>query len=486
MRKSVFTKIVHIVLLMSVVIGLVASPCLPLTRDVYADGDIVVTLNTNDSVVNPGDIVTINVVASELCNITRFGDITLRFPQDKVEFVSMAQPMELGSFSYVCNDPSDGALVVAAVDEVVEADLDTGGEDQSVYFEDSVTLFSASFRVNTQSSDSLRFWLETADGFRNSSGEEFSASIGDGITVTVEDELSSDATLMNLEVEGVSLTPAFSPDVFEYSTSVNSQVTEIEIAAMSRNLSAQVAISDTSLQLGENLIIITVTAQDGTTVNEYKLYVTRQESFFAEGTGLVDSTGRTFTFVAVPNTYDLPDGFVSTTRVINGYTVPVFVREGVTSYLIYMYDGAGEPGFYFYNPTTKVVTRYNTDNYAIISSRVLTVVPVPDAVKIPSGFEPSTLMTSDGVLLEGFVNENNVFIAYMKDEEGNSSFYRYDSQSGRFYDYKTVDKTAERIYGIFFRVFLIISLVEAVVIIATVYLIRRIIANRNNPRPRRV
>ena len=339
MRKSVFTKIVHIVLLMSVVIGLVAFPCLPLTRDVYADGDIVVTLNTNDSVVNPGDIVTINVVASELCNITRFGDITLRFPQDKVEFVSMAQPMELGSFSYVCNDPSDGALVVAAVDEVVEADLDTGGEDQSVYFEDSVTLFSASFRVNTQSSDSLRFWLETADGFRNSSGEEFSASIGDGITVTVEDELSSDATLMNLEVEGVSLTPAFSPDVFEYSTSVNSQVTEIEIAAMSRNLSAQVAISDTSLQLGENLIIITVTAQDGTTVNEYKLYVTRQESFFAEGTGLVDSTGRTFTFVAVPNTYDLPDGFVSTTRVINGYTVPVFVREGVTSYLIYMYDG---------------------------------------------------------------------------------------------------------------------------------------------------
>ena len=84
-----------------------------------------------------------------------------------------------------------------------------------------------------------------------------------------------------------------------------------------------------------------------------------------------------------------------------------------------MYDGAGEPGFYFYNPTTKVVTRYNTDNYAIISSRVLTVVPVPDAVKIPSGFEPSTLMTSDGVLLEGFVNENNVFIAYMKDEDGN-------------------------------------------------------------------
>ena len=112
--------------------------------------------------------------------------------------------------------------------------------------------------------------------------------------------------------------------------------------------------------------------------------------------------------------------------------------------------------------------------------------PVPDAVKIPSGFEPSTLMTSDGVLLEGFVNENNVFIAYMKDEDGNSSFYRYDSQSGRFYDYKTVDKTAERIYGIFFRVFRIISLVEAVVIIATVYLIRRIIANRINPRPRRV
>lgn len=153
---------------------------------------------------------------------------------------------------------------------------------------------------------------------------------------------------------------------------------------------------------------------------------------------------------------------------------------------VYLYDGEGEPCFFFYNPTTKVVTRFNNENYAIISSRVLNVVPVPEAVKIPGGFKPATVTTADDVVLEGFMNDDNVFIAYMKDENGNCSFYRYDPQTNAFVDYKTVDRTAERIYGIFFRVFLIISLIEAVIIIATVYLIRRIISNRNNPRPRRV
>jgi len=493
MRRGLLRKITDFILLISVISGIVLLPCIAGGQDVYADSDMVVSISASDYTVNPGDIVTINVYANQLENITRFGPIDLRFPADKAEFVSMWQPTALSSFVYTYDTDEEGHLVVSAVDEVVEADLaeaqlgDADYEDPSVYFDEETILFSASFRMGTDSVGSSRFWLETADGFRNSSGEEFSASIGDGLTVEVDDSISSDSRLMSLVVEGVSLSPEFSPDVYEYTTSVNSQVDSIAVNAIPGNLGATASVSGNSeLELGENLIIVLVTAPDGVTQSEYKIYVSRQESVFAEGSGLVDSTGRSYTFVSVPALYEVPDGFVSTTRTINGYTVPVFAKEGVTSYLVYMYDGVGEPGFYFYNPSTKVVTKYNSDNYAIISSRVLNVVQVPDAVKVPRGFKPSTLTTGEGVVLEGFLNEENVFIAYMKDENGNCSFYRYDPLTDAFIDYKTVDKTAERIYSIFFRVFLIISLIEAIIIIATVYLIRRIISNRNNPRPRRV
>ena len=83
-------------------------------------------------------------------------------------------------------------------------------------------------------------------------------------------------------------------------------------------------------------------------------------------------------------------------------------------------------------------------------------------------------------------NSDGEFIAYMQDEAGAAAFYRYDAESGQFVDYRTVDRTAERIYGLFFRIFMVISLIESLIIIGTVYLVRRIIANKNNPRPRRV
>lgn len=492
MRKRLFARILHLMLLISIVSGSVIFPCLSSGRRVLADSDMVIMISTNDYTVNPGDIVTINVYANEFENITRFGPIDLRFPADKAEFVSLRQPTELSSFVYSYDTDNAGHLIVSAVDEVVEEDLaeaqiSDDSYDPSVYYDDDLVLFSASFRMTADSVGSSRFWLETADGFRDSSGEEFSASIGDGLTVEVEDAVSSDASLMRLEIDGVALTPDFDPDIHEYTTSVNTQVTSVEVSVATSNLGATATVEGNShLQLGDNIITIIVTAQDGVTQSEYTIYISRQESFFAEGAVLMDSDDKSYTFVTMPAFYDVPEGFVSSSRTINGYTVPVYVKEGVTSYLVYLYDGEGEPCFFFYNPTTKVVTRFNNNNYAIISSRVLNVVQVPEAVKIPSGFKPATITTADDVVLEGYINDDGVFIAYMKDENGNCSFYRYDPATNAFIDYMTVDRTAERIYGIFFRVFLIISLIESVIIIATVYLIRRIISNRNNPRPRRV
>ena len=456
------------------------------TRDVYADRNMIISLTASDYSVNPGDIVTINVFANQLDHVTRFGPIDLRFNAEKAEYVSIWQPVELSSFVYTTDDSNPGHLVVTAVDNVVEADI-AAGDDTSSYYESDIILFSASFRMTSDATGGLRFWVDCADGFRDSSGVDFSSSIGDGITVNVSGTVSDDASLMDLGVTGAALTPAFSSDVYEYTATVDNEISTVDIFATPRNSEAIINVSgNTYLVPGDNLITVDVLAQDGITTSQYKIYVTRQGTTFDEGIMLTDRDGRSYTCVAAPAAYDLPEGFESTVRAINGYDVPVFIKEGVVSYLVYLSAGDGEPAFYFYNPTNRVITRYNKDNYAIISSRILNVVNLPADIKIPDGFKEDTITTNEGVALQGYSNSEGVFIAYMQDEAGNAAFYRYDPESGQFVDYKTVDRTAERIYGLFFRIFMVISLIESLIIIGTVYLVRRIIANKNNPRPRRV
>jgi len=456
------------------------------TRDVYADRNMILSLTASDTSVNPGDIVTINVFANQLDHITRFGPIDLRFSSDKAEFVSIWQPTELSSFVYTTDDSNPGHLVVSAVNEVVEADI-AAGEDTSPYYESDIVLFSASFRMTSDATGGIRFWIDTADGFRDSAGVEFSSAIGDGLTVNVSGTVSDDASLMDLSITGAALTPSFDSDVYEYTTTVDNSIGTVEVLATPRNSGSIINVSgNTYLVAGENVVVVDVLAEDGITTAQYKIFVTRQGTTFDEGIILTDYDGRSYTCVAAPAAYDLPEGFEASVRAINGYDVPVFIKEGVVSYLVYLSAGDGEPAFYFYNPTTRVITRYNRDNYAIISSRILNVVPIPSDIKIPDGFREDSITTNEGVVLQGYSNAEGVFIAYMQDEAGATAFYRYDAESGQFVDYKTVDRTAERIYGLFFRIFMVISLIESLIIIGTVYLVRRIIANKNNPRPRRV
>ena len=481
---------IHIAIcLITVMLVMVVMSAMPFSfasHDVFADNNMILSLTASDYSVNPGDIVTINVFANQLDHITRFGPIDLRFSSDRTEFVSIWTPTELSGYVYNTDDSESGHLRVSAVDEVVEADI-AAGEDTSFSFDSDVILFSASFRMTSDATGGIRFWLECADGFRDSSGSEFSSAIGDGITVNVSGTVSDDSSLMELGITGAALTPDFSSDVYEYTATVDNSVASVEVLATPRNSGSIITVTgDSYLVAGENLVTIDVLAEDGIATSQYKIYVTRQGTTFDEGIILTDRDGRSYTCVAAPAAYDLPEGFESSIRAINGYDVPVFIKEGVVSYLVYLSAGDGEPAFYFYNPTTRVITRFNKDNYAIISSRILNVVTIPPEVKIPDGFKEASITTFDGVVLQGYSNSEGVFIAYMQDEAGNAAFYRYDTESGQFVDYKTVDRTAERIYGLFFRIFMVISLIESLIIIGTVYLVRRIIANKNNPRPRRV
>ena len=91
-------------------------------------------------------------------------------------------------------------------------------------------------------------------------------------------ELNSDASLLSLTPASGTLTPAFDPDVYEYSLTVPFEVTTMTFTAEVPE-GATYRVNRKNLGAGgsDTLFRITVTAEDGETKNEYHVTVHRQE-----------------------------------------------------------------------------------------------------------------------------------------------------------------------------------------------------------------
>ena len=89
-------------------------------------------------------------------------------------------------------------------------------------------------------------------------------------------EKGTDATLKYLDVSGFSLNPVFTPDGTNYSMRVNNNITALNVTATPNDPKATVQISGHSgWVVGNNTITIKVTAEDGVTIKNYYVNVTR-------------------------------------------------------------------------------------------------------------------------------------------------------------------------------------------------------------------
>lgn len=441
---------------------------------------------------NAGDIVTVSVIADTLEHITRFGPVELNYNNEHLEFLAFSQPVELEAFTYEVNTEESGLISVSAVDNIVEQDISEGlrqegaFEDNSFYTESPLPLFRVSFRVLPDASGQSNFHINSAEGFRNSNQDTEDIIISQDISISVAPEISNDASLSYLRLGGITLEPDFAPDVYEYYASANRQVTAVSVNATPNNLWSAVTIDgNDNLQLGDNLITVNVIAQNGITSRQYRIHLTRQETYVAEGSGFLDNQGDQYTFVNFPNEVQLPDGFTQTTKTINGYSVPVFAREGISSVLVYLYDGENAPGFYIYSSEFNSVIPYVPGTHQMESSRIISVCEKPDDIEIPYGFRENVLFVNN-TEIKGYANSDGIFICYMEDEQGSGSFFEYNVNQNTFEKYVPVDRSRENMYRIFFRIFLIFAAVEAVVILITVVLIHKVIDKRKKPRPKRV
>jgi len=88
---------------------------------------------------------------------------------------------------------------------------------------------------------------------------------------------STDATLSSLEIDSGTLAPAFSPNMTSYTASVENSVSSVTVTAIATNTDATVeGAGVVSLEVGENIIKVIVTAEDGKTIIEYIITITRE------------------------------------------------------------------------------------------------------------------------------------------------------------------------------------------------------------------
>jgi hypothetical protein len=98
-------------------------------------------------------------------------------------------------------------------------------------------------------------------------------------TITITRELSDNALLSDIAIDSISL-DGFNPNIFAYAgIDFPFEKETIELSATPQDINASVSGTGTiPLEVGNNLLIISVTAQDGVTAQQYLVAVHRDEA----------------------------------------------------------------------------------------------------------------------------------------------------------------------------------------------------------------
>lgn len=326
----------------------------------------------------------------------------------------------------------------------------------------------------------------------------------------------ADATMKAIILTPGEMTPAFSPDVTEYTVVVPEDVEDITVSGGTNDASAQISAASgfKSLKLGENQAIITVTATDGTTLS-YHFTIQRGGVAIAEEDDAVQEeapavqeeptmteTGDLIVVIdeityKISTTLDdsmLPPNTTKESYSYKGYQVEVartMIGDYVLLHAVSQEDGSNE--FFIYNEGNGTYQLYVTIRGLDDSF----IVPIAFEESIPDAFEEAQLRWNNSyvpaaTLVDGGVdNAESYYLLYAMNQDGEKGFYLYDITEGvyqRFLQYgsaavvsKPAAKSGKSSYAIF--------ILGALLLVAIMVIINLIIQNHelkldNEERPK--
>lgn len=290
MKKIIKLNIFKLVIFVITLIGFV-SP-------VFASGSATVGFNSN-STVSLGSNITVSLSISNISDsnggVSSF-EGNLVFDNEYLEYVSGTGTSSPYSFQI---NPS-ASYKMAGLDTSLSNGINK-----------TTTIFTFVFKAKKSGTTQIT----VSNAKLNNNSERMNVTVNpksitiDGGSTSVK---NSDATLKSLSVDGYTLSPSFSANNTSYSIKVPSNISSINLSAISNSDKAKIeGIGNVSLTGNVTNVVVKVTAEDGT-VKSYNIKIERESS-------TVKSSDATLKTLDVSG-YTLIPGFKSN---VNTYSIKV-------------------------------------------------------------------------------------------------------------------------------------------------------------------
>ena len=330
---------------------------------------------------------------------------------------------------------------------------------------------------------------------------------------------SDDATLQSLKVSPGSLTPAFSPDVTNYSVEVGMDTAKLIVDAKANHSGAKTSVSGLDLTETENTVICKVTAEDGQTVKEYSISVKKVEGgetvspdetieapSYVSGDMSATVNGVTYEVAKQFDESTLPEGFEAVNYTYHDTEVRAGkgLQKDIT--LLYLKDEQGNGGLFMYNEQKDSFSPWVEIS---VSAKSIAILPMDESLEIPEGFVEASvdvaISEDQKRTVQGWVwesdEEHQYCVFYGMNWNGETGLYRYDFKEmtiQRYFQDPAVDTGISReIYDMAvdsynslvadynIRMAVIIGLIVAVILLlaAVIALAMKVNANKNKPTP---
>lgn len=382
----------------------------------------------SDPTVTVGQNVTVSMKVSTTDGSALGGaNIMVAYDPNMLEFVSGGDNANGGA----------GAIKVLGV---------MGGSDTSA--------FSYQFTFKTLQAGTTSLSISSQEVYDKDLGVVTIDHVGSStVTVQAPETYSSDANLASLTISPGTLNPAFSAGVTSYTATVGSGVDKLAVSAVTSHSGAKTRSTGfNDLKTGENKVTVRVTAEDGKTVKDYVIMVTKEEGSAGTETSPSETAETSPAEIgelkatigekefSVANSFDetgLPEGFEATTYSYKGNEVMAGKGLAKDLLLLYLVDAEGNGAFYIYNETQDsfyLMTDINA------SSKTVTMLPLEDGVVAPDGYTLTTVNV-EGTDIEAWIANSDIerqsCIFYGMNWDGAKNWYRYD----------LVEKTLQRYFG---------------------------------------
>ena len=296
------------------------------------------------------------------------------------------------------------------------------------------------------------------------------------VTASAPASYSSDNTLSSLQISPGVLSPAFSPDVTTYTTSVGADCASLTVSAVPNDSKATVSVSGKRMDPGFNTTTITVTAENGSK-RTYTIKTTKEtnsasnennQATGSDSSNVSTDKNKDIPYVQDPNSeaiqepnitvdnaeykivsandeHPLPDGYTPTEYDYNGTKVSagVGIDTGVTIVYLESTDGKGESGYYVYDSVRKTFSQFVEVSQPQFTYCILAIDEA--SMELPEGYDVGRTVINGKEVDALLDRTGNYALFYGVSSTGETGWFRYNVNDGTIQGYAGYNMADEQV-----------------------------------------